>query len=181
MCTYELTETEAAYRGPPWICIRWDPRAERRSGHMPPVTNPETISNRSPIANEILVSAKGVSLGKLFLRVDYMPSRRQPTENELIGICGASLSPVMSGLCLFLFFFKLIFFIFKFFLAHPTGPLCIYYGFQFCVFMGLLGAQMSASLFCFYALFWALFLLLASIVLFQCVYFCFLLLCLILS
>lgn len=63
-----------------------------------------------------------------------MPGSRQPTELKLSGIFGGSLSHVLSGrdfVCLFL---------------NLTGPLSIYYGSQFCVFIGFLCVRMCMSL-----------------------------------
>lgn len=88
---------------------------------------------------------------KLFSRVGCMPSHRGLTGNRLKAIsAGSCLMIVMSGLLhlqnkkYFLFFILICLYIFLLSI-HPSGPLFIYYGFQFNVFIGLLSVQMSES------------------------------------
>lgn len=79
-----------------------------------------------------------------------MPYNRQPTENELNRIVCGSFHNVISEIFLF-FFLTFVVVLFYFCLCFkgfcPYKSLHIYYGSQFCVFMGFLSLQKSETLY----------------------------------
>lgn len=73
-----------------------------------------------------------------------MLSSRWPTKSELCGLEFPCLIVLCLGSSIFLILLSiLLYFLLSF---YPTGPLLIYYDFQFHIYMGFLSVQMNRSL-----------------------------------
>jgi hypothetical protein len=71
--TYELTKTEAACTVPTWVCTRWDPRDERRSGHVCPSLTQKLF----PVDNNLQMKMETHWGNKVLLRLSPAADSQQ--------------------------------------------------------------------------------------------------------